>query len=71
MLFDNDVKLYSFLFNRPYIDDCIKIVYKKFLIKKFYSKHELQINNNNSFIISILNSSRYFLIVKGKKYGFG
>ena len=37
---DIDVKLYSFHFNRQFIDDCIKVVFKNVFNKRFFLKHE-------------------------------
>ena len=70
VMLDIDVKLYSFHFNRPYIDACIRIVFKNFLNYKFFLKDEFQINNNNSFLTYKLISTRYFMIDRGKIYNF-
>ena len=68
-MLDIEVKLYSFHFSRPYIDGCIKIVFKNFLNFFFLKKKQnFQINNNNSFLIDILSSTQSFLIDIGKKY---
>ena len=49
-----DVNLYSFQFNHPFIDDCIKIVFKNVFNKKFFLKHEFfQIKNLLKTRISI------------------